>query len=131
MRSPSPAPFRVLVVDDHRDAADSLVLLLAVRGYDARAAYDGPAALELAGTFRPQAALLDIGLPGLDGCEVARRLRRLPGLEDTLLVATTGSGQPEDRRRCHEAGFDAFLLKPFDLPDLEGLLAAAPGCPAV
>src|SRR5262249_56702587 len=111
--------FRVLVVDDSRDTADSLVLLLTLSGHDARAAYGGPAALELAGTFRPQAALLDIGLPGLDGCEVARRLRRLPGLEDTLLVATTGSGQPEDPRRCHEAGLDAFLLTPVHLPDLQ------------
>jgi CheY-like chemotaxis protein len=121
---PHPGPaLRILVVDDSPDAADSLSLLLTVLGHEVRTAYDGPAALHAAATFRPQVVLLDIGLPRLDGCEVAQRLRQQDGLRDALLVAVTGFGQEVDRRRCYEAGFDLFLLKPYDPTELVRLLA--------
>ena len=96
-------------MDDSPDAADSLTLLLTVLGHEVRTAYDGPAALHAARIFRLQVVLLDIGLPRMDGCEVARQLRQ-DGVRDALLEAVTGFGQEVDRRRCHEAGFDHFLL---------------------
>jgi CheY-like chemotaxis protein len=111
-----PARPRVLVVDDNRDTADSLALLLKLWGYEPAVAYDGAAALTRASADPPSVALLDIGLPGLDGCEVARRLRRMPGTARALLIALSGYGREEDVRRCHEAGFDLHLLKPPD-PD--------------
>jgi CheY-like chemotaxis protein len=114
------------VVDDVRDTADSLVLVLTLAGHEVRAAYDGPSALEAARAFRPDVVLLDIGLPGLDGYEVARRLRREPGLGDVVLVATTGYGQEQDRRRAEEAGFTAHCVKPVDPRALEGIVAAPP-----
>jgi two-component system CheB/CheR fusion protein len=120
---------RILVVDDSPDAADSLTLLLTLQGHEAHTAYDGPSALRLAGTFLPEVVLLDIGLPRMDGCEVARRLRAEVGLRDALLIAATGFGRPADRRRCHEAGFDHFLLKPLDLAELARLLAARQAAP--
>ncbi len=104
---------RVLVVEDNADAAMSLALLLQFEGHEVRMAHDGPAALELARTFGPEVVLLDIGLPGLDGYEVARRLRE-DFKETVLLVAQTGYGQDEDRRRSQEAGFDHHLVKPVD-----------------
>jgi PAS domain S-box-containing protein len=113
----------VLIVDDNRDAADSLALLLHVAGQEVRTAYDGPAALDLARARPPDVVLLDIGMPGMDGLEVARRLRQDLGLKQVLLVALTGYGQEEDRRRSHEAGFDAHLVKPADVRALERLLA--------
>jgi CheY-like chemotaxis protein len=119
----STQPLRVLVVDDVRDAADSLALVMKLTGHEVCAVYDGRTALRVAGPFRPDAVLLDLGLPGLDGYEVARRLRGEVGLRDALLIATTGFGQEEDRRRSREVGFDYLLLKPFDLPELERLLA--------
>ncbi len=125
-----PQSMRVLVVDDSRDAAESLALLLRAAGHEVSTAYAGPAALEAARAFRPEAVLLDIGLPGMDGYEVARRLRRESGLDRALLVAVTGYGQDEDRRRAHEAGFDHHLVKPADLETLQGILsraAAGPG----
>jgi CheY-like chemotaxis protein len=114
---------RVLVVDDNVDSAVSLGMLLKLAGQDVRVAYDGPAALRQAMDFRPQLVLLDIGMPGMDGYEVARRLRRQPSLEDTLLVALTGWGQEEDRRRSAAAGFDHHLVKPVEPDALSGLLA--------
>ncbi len=116
----------VLVVDDNRDAADSLALLLEVWGYQPLVAYRGEAGLEVAATQSPDAILLDIALPGLDGHEVARRLRRLPGLEKVLLVAVTGYGRDEDRLQAREAGFDHFFLKPFDPEELRELLPPLP-----
>jgi PAS domain S-box-containing protein len=113
----------VLIVDDNQDAADSLALLLRRRGQEVRTAYDGPAALDLARAQPPDVVLLDIGMPGMDGLEVARRLRLDLGLKQALLVALTGYGQDEDRRRSQEAGFDTHLVKPVDLDTLEGLLA--------
>jgi signal transduction histidine kinase/ActR/RegA family two-component response regulator len=114
---------RVLVVDDNRDAADSLALLLQAMGHEVATAYDGAEALAQSGRLRPDAVLLDLGLPEMDGYEVARRLRREPGLRGVLLVALTGYGHEEDRRRTLESGFDAHLVKPADLGVLRDLLA--------
>jgi CheY-like chemotaxis protein len=116
-------PLCVLVVDDNRDGADSLVLMLRQGGFESRAAYDGLSALRLAVASRPHAVLLDISLPGLDGYEVARRLRQEGGLGDALLVALTGWDSEEDRLRSAEAGFDLHLSKPLDWGRLRPLLA--------
>ncbi|HET6878683.1 MAG TPA: ATP-binding protein [Pirellulales bacterium] len=113
---------RVLVVDDNVDAADSMALLLRVQGHEVRTAYDGPTAVEAAIAFRPQVVLLDIGLPRMDGYEVARRLREQFPENGLALVAVTGYGQDEDRRRTSDAGFDAHLVKPADFAALSNLL---------
>ena len=102
------------MVDDNADAAESLTELLRVYGHDARMVHDGIAALELVPSFRPDVVFLDIGMPGMDGYEVARRLRRVPGGADARLIAVTGFGRDEDRRRSHEAGFDRHVTKPLD-----------------
>ncbi|MEX2125155.1 MAG: chemotaxis protein CheB [Woeseia sp.] len=114
---------RVLVVDDHKDAALALSRLLEVSGHTVQLAYDGPAALDAAGTFKPHAILLDIGLPELNGYEVAKRMRQDPDLEDILLIAISGYCQDEDRQRSHEAGFDHHLAKPTDHKTLLTLIA--------
>jgi len=117
-------PHRVLVVDDNVDGAQSLALLLRLDGHEVRVAHDGPSALEVAASFRPDVVLLDIGLPkGMDGYAVARALRELPGLGETVLVALTGYGQEEDRRRTAAAGFQAHLVKPASPAALRALLA--------
>src|SRR5262245_12461003 len=114
---------RVLVVDDDRGLADALLLCLKRWGYEARAAHDGPEALEAAGAYQPDVVLLDLSLPRLDGCEVARRLRDRVG----LLVAATGRGEQGDGRLCQQAGFDYLLPKPFDPELLRRLLQARAG----
>ncbi|HLJ94629.1 MAG TPA: PAS domain S-box protein [Gemmataceae bacterium] len=114
---------RVLVVDDNVDQADSAALLLQVSGHEARVAYSGPAALEAAVEYRPDLVLMDIGLPGMDGYEVARRLRQQPSLRGTMLVAVTGYGQDSDRQRSRQAGFDHHLVKPVNMQALEAILA--------
>jgi len=120
---PRPArPLRVLVADDNRDAADSLQRLLALSGHEVRVAYDGTSALDVGAEFRPRVAILDIGMPGTDGYEVARALRRRQG-EEVTLVALTGWGQDADRRRASDAGFDHHLTKPVDPQTLNVLLA--------
>jgi signal transduction histidine kinase len=116
---------RVLVVDDNVDAAESLALLLRLGGHEARVAHDGPSALMLAEAEPPEVAFLDIGMPGMDGYELARRLREQPALRGVLLVALTGWGQDEDRRRTREAGFDAHEVKPVSPEALEELLSKA------
>jgi PAS domain S-box-containing protein len=121
---PSSPPRRVLIVDDNADAADILAMLLRVGGHDVRTAHDGPAALETAAAFRPEVVLLDIGLPLMDGYQVARRLREQDGAKQALVVALTGYGQEEDRRRAEEAGFDAHLVKPTDPAALQRLVAS-------
>jgi two-component system CheB/CheR fusion protein len=124
--APAPAarPARVLVVDDNPDVAESVAMLLVEGlGHEVKVAHSGPQALELAREFRPEAVLLDIGLPGMDGYEVARRLRQLPGADGALLVALSGYGQEEDRRRSREAGFDEHLLKPAGWATLQPVLA--------
>jgi signal transduction histidine kinase/DNA-binding response OmpR family regulator len=123
-RAPARArPRRVLVVDDNRDAAESVALMLRLDGHDVRVAHDGPAALEAAAAFRPDVVLLDIGLPRMSGHEVAARLLQQPHDGKRLLVAMTGYGQDEDRRRSREAGFDHHLVKPVDPQTLRDLLA--------
>jgi two-component system CheB/CheR fusion protein len=108
---------RVLVVDDNLDAREALRFLLEDEGHDVATAADGPQALEQARSFVPEIVLLDIGLPGMDGYEVARRLRSVPGCADAVIVAVSGYGQAEDRARSSAAGFDGHLLKPV-APDL-------------
>jgi PAS domain S-box-containing protein len=122
--APAPAVRRVLVVDDNEDAARSLATLLGLQGYEARSVYGGPAALEAARSWWPDAVLLDIGMPVLDGYEVARGLRREQGGRPLLLVALTGWGQEEDRRRSREAGFDHHLVKPAELETIQALLSS-------
>jgi signal transduction histidine kinase len=116
----------VLVVDDNLDNAASLAVLLTALGQEVLTAHDGPAALELARRHTPQVVLLDIGLPGMDGYEVARRCRDDVGLAGCVLVAMTGYGKEEDRHRSQQAGFAAHLVKPVYLEDLRLLLADAP-----
>jgi CheY-like chemotaxis protein len=103
---------RVLVVDDNADAREALRFLLEDEGHEVRTAGDGPDALREAESFCPDVVLLDIGLPGMDGYEVARRLRTLPAARNALIVAVSGYGQAEDRERSRAAGFDDHLLKP-------------------
>jgi signal transduction histidine kinase/CheY-like chemotaxis protein len=119
-----PCRHRLLVVDDNQDAALSFALLLRLQGHEVEVAHDGPSALELAKTHRPALVFLDIGMPGMDGCEVARRMRRMPELDQTVLAALTGWGQQEDRRRTAEAGFDHHLVKPPEPKAVENLLFA-------
>ncbi len=119
-----PSGHRLLVVDDNEDAALSLAMLLRLQGHEVRVAHDGPSALEVATSYRPDLVFLDIGMPGMDGYEVARRLRKTPGLEKTVLAALTGWGQQEDRRRTAEAGFDHHLVKPPEPKVVEELLAS-------
>jgi len=114
---------RVLIVDDNVDAADSLALLLELDGHVAKTTYSARDALEQAIAFEPDVILLDIGLPELDGYEVARRIRALKRLDDFKLVALTGYGQVEDLRRAQEAGFDDHLVKPVDFETLSRCLA--------
>ena len=116
---------RILVVDDNKDSADSLGMLLRLKGNDIRTAHDGLEAVEVAETFRPELVLLDIGLPKLNGYDVARRIRQQPWGRDVILVALTGWGQDEDRRRSQEAGFNFHIVKPVELAALEELLAGA------
>jgi CheY-like chemotaxis protein len=112
---------RVLVIDDDIDTAQSLFLLLLDMGHDAAYATDGIAALEMARKLQPQFVLLDIGLPDLDGGEVATRLRRTPGCENAVIIALTGLGD-EQRPRMLQAGCDAFYTKPLEINLIEGLL---------
>jgi CheY-like chemotaxis protein len=118
-----PVRRRVLVVDDNLDAADSLAKLLELHGQEVRVVNDGPAALEAIPTYRPEVVLLDIGLPGIDGYEVARRLRAQPATAQALLVALTGYGREEDRCRSRDAGFDNHLVKPVEPQAVLRLLA--------
>jgi CheY-like chemotaxis protein len=123
-RTPSAvAPRRILVVDDNVDAADTLVMMLKLDGHEVEAVYRGRDALEKVAAFRPQIVLLDIGLPELDGYEIARRIRRLPQVGHPRLIALTGYGQAEDRLRALEAGFDDHLVKPVDNDALQSRLA--------
>ena len=114
---------RILVVDDNKDSADSLGMLLRLKVNEIRTAYDGMEALKVVETFRPDLVLLDIGLPKLNGYDVARRIRQQPWGRDVILVALTGWGQDEDRRRSQAAGFNFHIVKPVELSALESLLA--------
>jgi two-component system CheB/CheR fusion protein len=125
IREPSGGPLlrsRVLVVDDNRDAAESLALLLRLQSHEVHVAHSGPAALKVAESEQLDIVFLDIGMPGMDGNEVARRLRQSPGLEGLVLVAVTGWGTPVDRRRTAEAGFNHHLVKPVEAKVLVNFL---------
>ena len=113
---------RVLIIEDNRDAAETLGEILELSGHEVELAFTGPEGLEKARSFLPEVILCDIGLPGLDGWAVARKLRAAPETRDARLVALTGFGLPEDRRRTFEAGFDRHLTKPVNLPELERLV---------
>jgi CheY-like chemotaxis protein len=117
---------RILLADDNQDALDSLAALLQCDGHEVHTAADGLEAFELAASWRPEVMLLDIGMPKLDGYEVARRVRAQPWGSDTVLIALTGWGQDEDRRRSQEVGFNSHLVKPLDLDALAKLLARMP-----
>jgi CheY-like chemotaxis protein len=119
-----PSALRVLIVDDNRDAADTLALLLKLWGFQPLVAYDGPAALAVAAAQRPDVVLLDLSLPGMDGFEVARHLRQQPGSETTPLIAVSGYGQEGDLRHTRRAGFDRHLIKPFEPEELRRILSA-------
>jgi CheY-like chemotaxis protein len=121
-----PLPRRVVIADDNRDGADSLALVVQAFGCDVRTVYDGAAAVHLAETFRPHVVFLDLGMPGIDGLEAARRIRALPGSDGTVLVAVTGWGQERDRQLTNDAGFDAHLVKPADPLALRALIARSP-----
>jgi CheY-like chemotaxis protein len=118
-------PRRILVVDDNRDAADMLATLLATLGATTHVAHSGDAALSVLESFRPDVVLLDIGMPDLDGYEVARRIRAHPEHCHALLIALTGWGQAQDQARSRAAGFDHHLIKPLDVDRLRELLESA------
>jgi signal transduction histidine kinase len=119
-------PRRILVVDDNRDSAESLAILLKLTGNEIHTAFDGAEALESAVALRPDVVLLDIGLPKMSGYEVARRIREQPWGQSMVLVALTGWGHDEDRQKSRQAGFNAHLVKPVDYAALTKLLAASP-----
>jgi len=120
----TPTALRVLAVDDNKDSADSLAMMLRYMGAKAQTAYDGPSAIEAIKESRPAIVVMDLGMPGMDGCEAARLIRQDPDIQRVLLVALTGWGQEEDRRRSKEAGFDHHLVKPVDVDALQTLLAS-------
>jgi CheY-like chemotaxis protein len=114
---------KILVVDDNVDAAMSLAQLLELDGHESQAVYGALEALAFVPQFRPDIVLLDIGLPEMNGYEVAQRLRQMPGLAPIKLIALTGYGRSDDKARAYAAGFDAHLAKPVDLTALERMLA--------
>jgi CheY-like chemotaxis protein/nitrogen-specific signal transduction histidine kinase len=117
---------RILVVDDERDSTDSLALFLRLRGHDVRTAHDGPSALDEIERYHPDVVFLDLGLPGMSGYDVARRVRMMNGPGPLRLVALTGYGTDGDRQKTRDAGFDVHLAKPVDPRDLDALLASPP-----
>jgi CheY-like chemotaxis protein len=124
--APAGSRRRILIVDDNVDAARSLGMMLSLQGNEVRLAHDGLEAVEAAAKFRPEVALLDIGMPRLNGYEAAQRIRAEPWGKDMVLVALTGWGQEDDRRRSREAGFDHHLVKPVEPGELARVLAGSP-----
>ena len=127
LRVPVVAPadarsLRILIVDDNVDAADSIAMLLSMEGHETRSVNTARAALLAVPDFKPEVVLLDIGLPEMDGYEVARHLRAQSGTRGLRLVAVTGYGQPADRLRAHEAGFDEHMVKPVEPAALQDFL---------
>jgi CheY-like chemotaxis protein len=118
---------KIVIADDNRDSADSMAMLLEAGGHEVHVAYDGVQAVETAGRTRPEVILLDIGMPKMNGFECARAIRGQAWAAATLLIALTGWGQEEDKRRALEAGFDRHLTKPVDPVKLEGALRPAQG----
>ena len=116
-----PVPLRILVVEDNHDTAETEALLLRAYGHEVQIAYDGPAAIDMARSFQPHAMLVDIGLPGMNGYEVAAKLRA-EDLAPVSLIAVSGYGQVEDQQRSRAAGFDHHLIKPVDINTLFALL---------
>ena len=126
--TPKPIAHRFLIVDDNEDSAESLAMLLRALGSEVQTAFSGHDALELVPEHRPDVVLCDIGMPGMSGYEVARRLRKTPGVDRAfMLIALTGFGTEDDRRRSFDAGFDAHLVKPIDLEKLQSTLDALRG----
>jgi CheY-like chemotaxis protein len=115
---------RVLVVDDNRDAAETLSALLEILGHNPQVANDGPAALAAMQEFRPQLVFLDLGMPGMHGCEVAEAIRRDRRFDQPVLVALTGWGSESDRERTRAAGFDAHMTKPISVEAIEWMLSS-------
>jgi len=113
---------RILIVDDSCDVADSLARLLTTLGYEAKAVYDGQSAIQEAAEFQPDMAFIDIGMPGLDGYEVVRRIRQQRGHIHIILVALTGWSQAADIQRAYNSGFDLHIIKPMGVDTLKGLL---------
>jgi DNA-binding response OmpR family regulator len=121
----SARPHRILLADDNLDFASSFATLLRRMGNEVRVEHDGPTALAAAHEFRPEIAFLDIGLPKLNGFDLARRLRDLPATAASRLVAVTGWGQPSDRQLASEAGFDDYMVKPVEIERIQAILRAA------
>lgn len=119
---PKKAPSRVLVVDDNESSAMTLTWAMELYGYEVRTCFDGKAAIEVAHQFKPEVVLLDIGMPIMDGFEVCRQLRSSPDLSGLRVVAQTGWGDAETRRKTEAAGFDDHMTKPIDLDELLKLL---------
>jgi CheY-like chemotaxis protein len=117
---------RVLVVDDNCDAAESLTMLLRLYGAEVRDVNDGESALQTLSSFHPSVIFLDIGMPGMDGFEVASEIRKRTDGQDVTIVALTGWGQDEDRQRTRDSGFDHHLVKPAELSDLQAIMASVP-----
>jgi two-component system CheB/CheR fusion protein len=114
---------RILVIEDNVDVANTTQMLLELQGHEVQIAFDGLSGIEAVQKFKPEVILLDIGLPGMDGYEVARRLRKLPETEKVLLIALSGYGQAQDIRKSKEAGFDHHLVKPADINQIEALIS--------
>jgi CheY-like chemotaxis protein len=125
----NPLRRRVLIADDNRDAAESLALLLQIEGHEVTAVHDGREALTAFESWKPDAALLDIGMPGLNGYEIARAIRKMPGGQDVILIAVTGWGQDNDKAQAVQAGFNFHFTKPVE-PDALTALLAKPLSPA-
>ena len=121
--APTKSRFRILVVDDNADSALSLAMMLSMMGHDTRLAHDGEEAVTTAEAFRPQVVLLDIGLPKLNGYEVAQRIRQQEWGTSMFLVAVTGWGQDEDRRRSEDVGMNRHMVKPVEPSALDRMLA--------
>lgn len=122
----APRRFRILVVDDNHDSALSMAMMLQIIGHDTRTAHDGESAVSTAESFLPEVVLLDIGLPKLNGYEVAQRIREKSWGQSMYLIAVTGWGQDEDRQRSSEVGLNLHMVKPVEPAALEKLLAALP-----
>ena len=127
MPQPKSGKRRILIVDDNRDAADTMAVMLETMGHETRTVYDGRGGLKLAADYRPDVVLLDIGLPEINGYEVARQIREQPWGKEIVLIALTGWGKEEDKRRAADAGFDYHLTKPADVGRLETLIAQDAG----
>ncbi|SAL44021.1 PAS/PAC sensor hybrid histidine kinase [Caballeronia sordidicola] len=116
-------PRRVLLVDDSVDAAEAMSMLLETLGHDVRVKHDGPSALAMVDEFAPEVVILDIGLPGMNGFDIARELRTRAQTKSALLIALTGYGADSDRQKAHDAGFDHHLVKPVSFTAIETVIA--------